>query len=440
MDYNFWTRNADNLTSIGSWDVAVVGAGAAGIAAAISAANSGAKVILIENHGFPGGIATAACVPNLMGFDYHGSQIVRGIGDELVRNLAEAGEAAFKVGAEACPDPEPIGSRPIEHAVTTTTHGIRVVANRMLKRAGVNLLYYTRMLGGGVQDGYVKSIVIDRAEGPARVEVKMVIDASGDANFLYRIGAETLKCPADVAMTKTMIFQMSNVRNFNRKTVAAKFRELIENGNNPVATQSVFMGYGELHEGAVGLNYTEIEGDALSSQGLTGMDIEMREQVSTSAKWFKKKFDGFENAYIKETPAQVGIRAGRVSVCDETITQHDIDENTSVENPIGLGLRRYGDHGLKRIKKADRATYKTPRPIPMGALLPVGINNVVAAGRCIGVQPKVITSVRYMGQCFATGQAAGVISAIGAKGDASVHNIVYGDVRTKLLEQGAILG
>ena len=44
--------------SLGEYDVLVVGGGPAGIGAALGAARQGANVLLIENHGFFGGVAT----------------------------------------------------------------------------------------------------------------------------------------------------------------------------------------------------------------------------------------------------------------------------------------------------------------------------------------------------------------------------------------------
>ena len=47
-------------------DVCVVGAGPAGIAAAVTAAGQGGKVLLIDSATVPGGMSTAALVPVLM--------------------------------------------------------------------------------------------------------------------------------------------------------------------------------------------------------------------------------------------------------------------------------------------------------------------------------------------------------------------------------------
>jgi heterodisulfide reductase subunit A-like polyferredoxin len=61
------------------YDVIVCGGGAAGIGAALAAAEKGAKTALIERFGFLGGMATAGYVNPMSEFAYNGRQVVGGI-------------------------------------------------------------------------------------------------------------------------------------------------------------------------------------------------------------------------------------------------------------------------------------------------------------------------------------------------------------------------
>ena len=76
------------------YDVVVIGGGAAGIAAAIGAAKTGAKTMLIERSGCFGGQATNANVASYCGFFTHEKkprQVVKGIGQEVLDGLADLG-------------------------------------------------------------------------------------------------------------------------------------------------------------------------------------------------------------------------------------------------------------------------------------------------------------------------------------------------------------
>jgi succinate dehydrogenase/fumarate reductase flavoprotein subunit len=48
-----------------SYDVVVVGGGAAGLAASVAAARAGARTALVERYGFLGGMATAGMVSRI---------------------------------------------------------------------------------------------------------------------------------------------------------------------------------------------------------------------------------------------------------------------------------------------------------------------------------------------------------------------------------------
>ena len=70
-----------------NYDVIVIGGGPAGVAASISAARGGASVLLVERHGFLGGMLTAAGTGPMMSFHAGDTQVVRGIPEEIVQRL-----------------------------------------------------------------------------------------------------------------------------------------------------------------------------------------------------------------------------------------------------------------------------------------------------------------------------------------------------------------
>ena len=66
------------LPIIGPFDVLVCGGGPAGIAAAVTAAENGAKVALIEQNSYLGGMATGGCVNPMSEFSYKGERVIGG--------------------------------------------------------------------------------------------------------------------------------------------------------------------------------------------------------------------------------------------------------------------------------------------------------------------------------------------------------------------------
>ena len=78
--------------------------------------------------------------------------------------------------------------------------------------------------------------------------------------------------------------------------------------------------------------------------------------------------------------------------------------------------------------------------IPFGSLVPVGVSNMLIAGRCLSATHEAHAAVRVMPAAFAMGQAAGTAAALGVE-----HHVPPGDVPIPLLQRtllaaGANLG
>ena len=84
-----------NIAVYGSYDLAVIGGGPAGVCAAISAARKGMRVLLVESAPALGGMATSALVgPFMTNYDRDGeTKTVGGMFSEIVDRLVQAGGA-----------------------------------------------------------------------------------------------------------------------------------------------------------------------------------------------------------------------------------------------------------------------------------------------------------------------------------------------------------
>src|SRR5687767_1895774 len=148
-------------------DVAVAGGGAAGVAAAVTAARAGLKVSLVERYGFCGGGAVAGMSGTVCGLyeasDAPGAlpeQVVFGFADEFVRLLESRG------GVTA----------PLRYGKTwSRVHDPlvwREAADHVLREAGVQVFFHSVVVGAIVEGDRVQGLSVFTKQGPLSLRAR----------------------------------------------------------------------------------------------------------------------------------------------------------------------------------------------------------------------------------------------------------------------------
>jgi len=430
-------RPASEWPVIDEVDVLVAGAGPAGVAAAVAAARLEARTLIIEKHGYAGGAATASNCPHIMGFGGE-TQTVKGIADELIRLLDGMGQARLRTPPAMTIDPAPIGGRPLTNVVVSV-EGMRVGCNRLLDRAGARRLFYAPLIGAVTQGRRVTAVAVDRVDGPGLIKAKAFVDATGDANLVWRAGGGTRTYPVEDSMTKTILIRVGGVKGYNRPALEQAFRLELEAGRVPFAGQDRYMGTALLNPGEALLNITLVAGNGVEAADLTRMDGVLREQALAAVAWYRTWAPGFGDCYLVDAACEVGVRAGRGIVGVETITTRDLDEGAPVPEPVAVGSRGYGGHGLSGFLETWARNNPGNRGVPWRTLLSADLDNVAAAGRAISCEARAISCMRLMARCMATGQAAGVTAALASRQGKTMAETGYAAVRQALLAGGAAL-
>ncbi len=373
------------------YDVIVCGGGPAGFGAAIGAARTGKKVLLLDKNSGPGGVAV-----------YCGCPVFSGIRDfDAASRGGVAGEFAQAMEKDAF----------IVNNITmnSSEFAIGLTMTRMLKAAGVRMLFYATLHTVDVRNGRIRNITVSACGKNHTFTAETFVDATGDAVLARSAGAEILPYQVNETMTKTVLFRVTGVTDFDKP----KLMELFPQLDFPFTYQDRFMGTIVGDGNDILLNLTAISGDALDAFELTRMDMELREQIPVVLKWMKEKLPGFENCRLSAAAPVIGVRSSCNIKGKEIITCADLDNNTPVSEPVACGGRSYGEHYVNCFSSPWRKSNSGTRAIPYGALLPEKIANLCVGGRCISIETKAVTAVRLMPVCMATGQAAGVAAALG---------------------------
>lgn len=402
--------------------------------AAIAAARSGARTLLVERYGFPGGISTQV-LDTFYGFYTPGSRserVVGGIPWEIASTLIANGDALER--------PNSYGAGT---GVTYDPDALKLLWERFAIEAGVELLYHALLVEARVEDGAVRAIGVETKAGRAFIEAPLFVDATGDADVVALAGAPFERAgEAGEAQSLTTTFKLIGVD--DERARAVKQPELQE-----LMAQAIADGYalprreGSIHitpmPGVMATNMTRVPAIDLDDPfALSGAEIEGRRQASEYARFLIDRVPGYANARLSGLSTQIGMRETRRMLGKYRLTRDDVLSARQFPDAIArCGAPIEAHHGGSDTRweyLPDGATYT----IPWRALVPRDVDALVVAGRCLSATHDAHASVRSMAQCMAMGQAAGTAAALCVDQGASPRSISPDLLRDRLQRDGAL--
>jgi len=387
MDYI--VEKEKRIPVIQSCDVLVAGGGIAGAAAALAAARQGVKVILSEQEWMLGGLATAGLVTVFEPLcDGMGTQHIFGIGEEFLR-------LSIKYGYEDRYPDSWLDSNDIEKrkkqrfAVQFNPQLFALSLEQLLLENGVNILYGTKVLGINKENDTIQAVYINNREGTSAIQVKNVIDCTGDAEICYM-------AKEDIRIYK---------KNF--PTLWCYFSSYKKNGK----------GYSL---------YRESFGDRTSIDGTKATDL-------NEMMFFLHKM------LLDRTLKQ------REKECDKHImpvTMQSIPPIRMTRRLEGAYCMDESEEGRKFVDSIGRTTDWRKRgpvfSVPYRCLYGK-TSNLLTAGRNISVTEDMWDITRCIPTCCVTGEAAGIASAIAAKNGQTVMDIDIKELQSLLKSNNVLI-
>jgi hypothetical protein len=419
-------------------DILVIGGGAAGTLAAISAARKNHTVLLLEAKGALGGSRTLMGVDTFNGFFSPGQrifQLVDGISYEVVQRLMERRAAFVR--------PNTFGSGPV---VTYDMEQLKIVYEEMVLEAGADLLYYSQVPAVKVAGSSIKNVTVCNKAGLSQVEARLIIDASGDLDIAASAGEEYELAGTDgrPVQSLTTIFYMANVDNQRAFSLSqAERTKIMQSASESGKYQLTRIGgsiHPTPHAGFIHANLTRIPNvDATDPLALTKAEIEGRRQVQEYVRFLIHEYPGFENAYLASTAHTIGVRETRRLKGEYILTGEDIRQGAKFEDAIACCSAPIEDHNAGKDVHWEFVESGDYYQIPYRSLLPRKIDNLLVAGRCLSATHEGQASARNSAQCMAMGEAAGVAAALALSTGIPPGQVDYTDLQTRLREQGVIL-
>ena len=415
---------------IGDYDVVVCGAGPAGWTAATAAARAGAKTAIIDRYGFFGGAASGGLVIPISGFFKHGKRLVGGIPWEFVEALERVNGAIVEY--------------PRGH-VSVDTEYYKLIAQHFVLDAGVDIYMNSYIIGADTDaENRIETVYFQNKNGTEAIGGKYFIDATGDADLTafagleYKLGREE----DGLCQPMTLNFRLTNVdwSRYDYAKANKLYKEFREKGliKNPREDILVFKYpiYNIMH-----LNTTRIVGKhPVSVEDLTESEMIAREQVYEMYQFMKNNIEGMENCDIVSSASEIGIRESRRIVGHYVITKEDVTGAVKHDDRIARATYEIDIHN-----PAGTGTYHCPVPendyytIPYRALIPVGADNLIVAGRPISSTHEAHSSFRIMPITSCIGEAAGAAAAIMKKLDCKSIDVPMKQLQDTLVDYGALI-
>jgi len=400
-----------------TYDVAVVGGGAAGLAAAISAARAGARTALIERYGFLGGMATASMLGTICGL-YR----TRATGPPEPLNPGFPEEWARRlVGMPGCGDPVRRGN---VFVLPYAPFSFACLADDLTaSTSGLHVSLHSTVVGVDVVARRIESLRVAMPEATRDIAPRAVVDATGDAIVARLAGAATDAAPAAERQLPSLVFALQNVERdalgpFRRVAVLRALAEAEREGRLPKGCSNIALGP-SLNPGEVVCKLTLdgiAEERAAGDDFLTAAEREGRRRALAVAAFLLTR-PGFAHAFVSHAAWRVGVRESRRIVGRYQLTRDDVLSGRTFPDAAARGswpieLWQEGQLGATYDYLSDGDSYD----IPLRSLQARDVDNLFAAGRCMSASREALGSARVIGTCLATGEAVGRAAAALAEG------------------------
>lgn len=412
----------NRLQTLGAFDVIVVGGGPAGIAAAVTSAEAGYSVLLIERLGFCGGAAVSGLSGTICGLYMTVDNPHEGQPEQIVFGFAERfRDALYHEGGLTEPQ--------IYGKTWVATHDCakyKKVATDMLRAAGVKVLYHTQMIDVIAEDDEITGMVLNTKSGFTAVSARKVIDCSGDADVVYKLGLKTTKGNNGVIQNPTMMFKIGNVKMpeylayWGQDTISPpKVVSMLE-ARDELVRKKVWL-FPTVNPGEILVNATKITGfdgralDVTDPEDHSEAEMFSIYQAENFFRFLKENVPGCEDAYFIDYANEVGVRQTRTIDGVSTLTNDDV-----------INKRKFDDAVVKTSWPIELHYGAKPKTewlvedfyqVPFHTLVPKVGRNLIVAGRCLSSEHEALASARVTAQCFEYGRAAAIATDLSIKED-----------------------
>ena len=439
MSKAFYREAAQDIPVYAECDILVVGAGAAGQAAALAAARAGAKnIILLERYGYMGGDVTGGYVVMIPNMSWYNLEFVKGIQEEWLQRLEKIPGALMVPGLDeiGSQDPEKVRKwRGIHDCVSRGTFGgckpsmlvrspyydpqyLKIVLDEMVheEEDRIRVCYHSWGTKPIMEDNVIKGVIFESKEGRKAIMAKIVIDATGDGDIYAQTGTpyQALADAVCRSSTTALVYRVGGIdwekwTAFQRENpkfqmgFKKKLAEIAGFRISPLPTNDNSICW---------MNNWHTDMDCTVVADQTKTEIETRLSIQRVIDHMRKAVpSAFGGAYLYDIAPQLGTRCSRRLQGEYIMSTADFAFAKKHDDVIAWHstICQINDCG--------------PVEIPLRAIMPRGVENLLAPGRHLSTDNIAVDWLNLIPQCTGLGQAAGVAAAVAIMDNTNIHEV-----------------
>ncbi len=367
------------------YDLVVVGLGTAGAISLITAARSGIKVLGVEQLYGMGGVGTVGAIC----WYYFGA--LGGIYTEMDEKAVSLEQSLF--------------------AKNSRMNSKGLVLEREAKACGAEAMYHTVVTGVYMEESVIKGLRLFQEGREINVAAKTFIDATGEAHVCHMAGCESYAGRESDGQTQPFTFTSISV-NKEGFSVGINHDSGFINQHNPLAIGEAFV------------------------------------RTNNFPMYLKENYSEDEQKFITISPL-IGVREGRRIKGHKQLRFIDVaNQKLNVDKPLFYTFSNVDNHGKDiAFEDDDMCDWMVASglwgvllsiPIPLDVLRPEGIDNILAAGRCISIDHNLTPSIRMMRDMAKCGEAVAVVCAEAVKSGKTISDVNYENVAAELRKTGCL--
>jgi len=426
-------------------DVFVAGGGPAGVAAAVSAARQGCRVLLIECQSCLGGTGTSGGLSMFCQFTDGVNFVADGIGREICDRLWAANGMGHTM------------ARGMLTHVFYKIETLKRVYDEMVGGSQVDFLFCTQCVGVEETDGQVEMAICCGKNGLFAVKARVFVDCTGNGDLCAWAGAPFEKGDPSGNMQPGTLCSMWACIDWERVDAAGHGLWGQEKELPRAFADKVFATQDRHLPGMIRVGRHTGSGNIGHAFGVDGTDersltralVACRKQILEYERFYKEYLKGYENMELVGSGPLLGIRETRRIMGDYVLCLEDFKTRACFDDEIGRYSYPIDIHEAQPDEKSFALFEKEftslqcgkgeSYGIPYRVLTPRGLENMLVAGRCVSSDRHIQGSIRAMPGCFITGQAAGMAAAIAVEKKTSTRGIDVRELQQRLKKIGAFL-